>query len=424
MMNHFTIIARYYVAAIFFLVTSFGLSSCNDKPTAIGGEFLTDTLSVYALTSSPENPLILDAQSDIIRGFTGAGNPPFNSGTVFVGQGNGVSSFGMIKFIDFPDSLGDTTKYEIQSAKLLLRTRKYSFGDTTNNLLNLSVVNVLQNWFPSSTLDTIQAKEVSAPFFGEVLATYSGSPAINDSSTIEIPFSNAQVIRSWFYKYRKNADSTERASVYGIGLRPVSGTNIIRTFKTGSLGSSPEDELKLKVVVNRLDASRLDTITLSSGLVSSIIDAPKPAKKSITLAGGVATRAHLYFDVSKIPSLAAIHKAELVLTWDSSSSVFGNTGSEYQLQGYFGKDSSYFSNDPAAYIASRPDSSSRQFVFRSISSAIERWKRGTANYGLIIGLEGSNELNRLSRLSFYSPLATDTTKRPKLTIIYSTRPKK
>jgi len=179
--------------------------------------------------------------------------------------------------------------------------------------------------------------------------------------------------------------------------------------------------------------NEVDTLKALTSLESSYTRAPfTQYEDRFMLQGGVSYRTMMYFDLSMLPPLAAVHKAELELVMDPELSRAGNIliDSATVISALTVYDTT---DEEGLYVESYAgkETSSNKFIFSSIVYSAEVWTRegGKGNLLLRYGSGSSTpsaatyeERLLLNRLVFYGPTIADSTLMPKLRIIYSTRP--
>jgi hypothetical protein len=165
----------------------------------------------------------------------------------------------------------------------------------------------------------------------------------------------------------------------------------------------------------------LDTFLMTSATDASIFKTPLPDNSNITIQGAASYRSDLWFNVSTLPPLAAIHSAQLEVYLDSTQTLVGNYGIDSLLTAELALDSTR-SATARQYYAHR-ESGTNKYLFKSVTSAVEEWNRRDGKGSLIFRYGSmSNEYRKMDRMSFYGVNNSDKTKVPKLRIIYSTRP--
>ncbi len=407
---------------ILFLITLFNLSfilfSCNEEPTFIGSTLLTDTITIYPISSN-DHKLIIGNESVVNLHTT------FNKGVIHIGRYNEYESITLMRFFepikdyDSLDFLKDYTSDKIISCKLTLYTQNYALGDTTNpSALSFKVYKAQSYWSNLSNWDSIFNNNVIDK--SKIIAEFDGQIVQKDTmDNIVIDFDKDLVIE-WFKEWYKNKTEDSTLATWGIAFVPDENSNIIRTFKGVKIGTE-EKGTRLEIIFHK-ETDNLDTLVITSAVEKSFYKFPN-MEESLSVQGSIETRGILKFDVSVIPPLASIHTAQLQLTLNRDKCLYGNFNLDSTLSGALLRDSSEITSfDFIRNYYAEKDLNT--FYFKSITSAVEYWNRYTNGKGeIIIYPEGTrNEYYELDRLVFYGIDEPDSTKRPKLTIIYSTRP--
>jgi len=408
-----------FLSSVFVAVFLLGLISCNEKLSVVGNTFPPDTLQLTSVITTDSQPLVTTSvpfvQSSSLSGF----------GVVYIGKTPTIEAITLSRLIT-PDSIPTIPAENITTAKLVITPTNplYAFGDTTSNQLSFSVVKVKKLWSPKATLDSITP---TADYFETVpLATYTGKIDLKDSTgSIEIDFDKKQVIE-WINLRNQYKNDTLN---YGIAFIPTSGSTVIRRFAAGAVGSSSTTQFAtLKVTYKKsLTDPKEDTVLFISGYDGTFFSTPAPGNsdKSIALQGAVEMKSTVSFDVRTIPKGVAIHIAGLTLTFDPSRSTTGTSGMDSVIYADFIDSSA--SNLLRSYYGSRlKDASGKftdEFFFPTLNSAIEGIVRRSGTGSITIQTRPDQHYLRVDKMVFFGPEEPDKSKRPRLTIIYSTRPK-
>lgn len=385
------------------------VSSCNDQPSPLGSGLITDTLRTVVVTSDTTQ-LLDSTYTGIIDIPISNGGDRANTNVFLVGTTPAAKATTFIRFDTAPDSVATLTEQEIISASLKLHPLRYAIGDTMGNQLSFDVMHINKVWSPSITKGTLASNN----FLGEKVASFSGPIAFKDTvPPVFINLPDKAALHRWIF-----TDSLK----YGLALVPLSGSQVIRQFSTVGIGQLERATTSIELVYKRTGSTSIDTVYVQSAYINTFIEsnAALPENK-LVIQGGVVSRSRLLFDMSSIPPLATIHRAELVFTWDSASSAFGNSGVPNSVSLRFATGDSLTSAD-AAYAVGTRRANSTAYVFPNIGTALERWLRGTKNYGLILHTDAGPEIRQLDRMVFYGLRDADIAKRPRLTIVYSVKP--
>ena len=388
------------------LCTLFILWGCNDRYTPVGSEFLTDTVGVF--TISTDSAELITKVTPYHRKLSST--TIFNNGIIYIGKSNDLEAYSMIRMVNIPDTLGSVTSSDIVSANLKLYPVRYVYGDSVTNALSFNVVKVLKLWRPTATIDTITQDY----FDSKSLASYSGNiPLLDSLVPITMSF-DKDIVAEWF-KLRQQTKND--SLIYGIALKPTGSSGVIRGFSTGLLGSADRKTSVVEVVYKRPDAS-LDTIELRSGYDGSYFSGTIPTTDDVLMQGGISYVTELLCNFSKLPPNIAIQKAELTLTFDPSRSVFGNSGKDSVIYATY-VDSTRSNRLGSTFGIAK--SGTDKFSYPVVAGFVEAGYRSKNKAGTIL-LQVYDRIFRTDRYVFYGPNHPDKTKRPKLTIIYSTKP--
>lgn len=393
------------------------LSSCNDLPSQNGAELVTDTLTLYALDGEADS-LFDGYVSQYLQSFVQVDTsttllPLFQQGALFVGRTDKERAVSYLRLVQAPDSLGNLSVDEIQAAELVLTPWRYAIGDTNATSYGFTIREVTRYWSASATTDSLKAFE-SSGIYGRTLGQFTGKIALKDTmETLYIPMDKV-VVNEWLQTAK---DSLGLNRLFGIGLVPDNNSSAIHAFTTRTIFDQSLPQGSVRLIYRRSGATASDTVFMRFGYDGTWVegDSRIPADGLVTQ-GGLAMRSKLYFDVSRIPRLANIHKAELRLHVDSSDTRWGNLGAP-PLSARFAVDSSLGTSLFVVDNASQ-QTSTGDYIFGRLDLAIQRWVRGDANYGVLITQSPASEIRQLDRVRFYGPAAAPY-RRPKLTVVYS-----
>jgi len=402
--------------AILLITLLFALTGCNDKLSVVGNNLLSDTLQLTSITSSDSLPLITGSSS-FSKAISLSG-----IGYVFIGKTGTYEALTMTR-LSMPDSVPELKPEEISSAKLFISTSNpfYAFGDTTTNQLSFSIVKVLKLWGTTATRDSI-----TPDFFDtKPLATYNEVIPLKDSTgSIIIDLDKEQVIE-WFNLRRKLGSGNDSLN-YGLAFRANSNSTVIRRFSSGVVGNSGVAQFaSLKVTYKKTTDTNQTIISIPSSYEGTYITTPTPTESSITIQGASAIHSSINFDVSSIPKGVAIHLAGLTLTLDPARSELGTAGTDAAIYAEFIDSTS--NNLVRTYYGSRSQDASgnytNEYFFPSLNSALESMVRRNGIGRLTVLTQPANYYNRMDKLVFFGAQDADSTKRPRMTVVYSTRPK-
>ena len=397
---------------LFLLSFTVFIGSCNDQPTELGYTLLYDTISLNPLNS---------ANQKIITGAGNFLNPQqiFDVGATFIGKYKDAQSITLYRFMEsnMPDSLLWLKESDIVSAYLTIYPTRYTFGDTISNL-SFKVYEVVKLWSPKTPWDTFFQGGTSSPYFdySRQLGSYNGQIPMRDT----IPPFFVQIDKTLIPKWIKmQHDSTP---IWGLALVPDDICNAVHQFSALALQKTTNNPT---LTVEYIQNGTAQTLVMNSAWNSSISISAPPPKDEITIQGGLFYRGQLTFDLSIIPQYSTIHQAQLELTLDPSRTIWGNYKPDSLLYGgmFVYEDSSTILVDPNIVYYGYNVTGTNKYIFPRVVSFVEYWARYRTQHKFVLFPSGWNEYFRLDRLTFCGLNDPDPDKRPKLKIIYSTRPK-
>jgi hypothetical protein len=386
------------------LALAFLLSSCNDLPTDLGRSYINDTIVIKALTSV-DTTLILRIEQYRERGHY------FEYGSILIGAAGDFKAAGDLRFAELPDTLTDITIDEILSSRLFLRPSYYTFGDSLDNSLVLTLHEETQLWDSTVIWEDIFNEDGTSPFVDpHVIGIYSDKIPLQDTTDISMDIEKELVLK-WLH------NPSDQSVLKNIAIIPdYSNSKVIREFNT--TGYSTSFAPYIEVIISR-DGSSLDTVYLYSFTESYLVNSPYPDDGSLVVQGGNQLRSRVYFDLSMLHPYATIHKAQLELTLDKEKCIMGNRPSDSTM--YLEYVDTV--NAITKYTYASYDGGDK-FYAESVSPIIEYWNRNTGGLGSIsfISYGYTDQNKEMERLVFYGINHPDSSKRPKLRIIYSYDP--
>lgn len=381
------------------------LGACNQKVPDVGVSLLTDSVTLHGFTGTH---LVTDVNS-VYRRFA-----QFNDGTIFLGKSGSTEAVSCVRFVNIPDSLGNLTETDIVSATLSLQPLRYVLGDSVQNRLACNVVEVLLPYSDTTKIDYVK----QANFFDtKTIATIDAQIPLKDTvPAVETNFDKSVIIK-WLQRKQQYKNDT---LTYGIAFRD-NGSTVMRRFSTQSIANLTAPLTKLIIRYRKPGNTTIDTMTWESGNDATFTDAPLGESGAITVHGSVAVDGIMSFDISALPAGVAVHLAKLTLTLDPSRTVAGNFGADSLVGARF-IDSSNATNLAYDYFGYRISGTSK-YIFPLMNSAVDGMLRRKGKGTLILRPESKFDIHQCNRLVFFGNTAPDTTVRPLLEIIYSTRPK-
>ncbi len=385
------------------------LTSCNEQPTDLGYSLIKDTVQITA-ESDVDGKYLISSESFVYNPAT------FNHGDVLVGKSGDIKAGFLTRFGYIPDSLAYLTADKIVSAKLLLAPKRYSFGDTAgSNFLSFRIQKVIKQWTVTTSAQTVFGDQ--SLFDPAVLAAYSGSIELKDTvPDLSFDFPK-HILLEWFANM---ADTTStKDTIWGIACMPDDNSTVIRRFS--GAGYSAADVPRIQMIYYN-SGNALDTLTLSASVNKSYVTVPEPSGKELVLQGGAEINPKLGFDVTSIPTLAGIHKAELVLTVDQEKCRKGNSANDSLMIAFFYKDFQDYidGDDPTSYSYGYKAYGTDTYIFSDITVPITYWLRNHQRGVLVFNFDNSTaEYQTVDKIVMHGIDDPDVTKRPKLRIIYS-----
>ncbi len=393
------------------------LPSCNDLPTSLG--FPLDTINLAGISSNQYN-LITDSKAYYNRL-----QNTRNNAYIVVGKGNGMEALSILRFGTLAyDTLNYINEEDILSAKFSMLPNRNVFGDSLASInQEINIYELAKIYTDSTTWDSIANPSDGKSYYSqsELISSYSGKIELKDTMNSIVFDIKKSLISKWI-KSAKDTSSTSTYAPYKNGLVITAGTGskIVSRFVIPST-----DIPQIIVIFNNTKSNKVDTINLKLQTNSFFANSFLPTDKSIVIQGMTSIRSQIFFDVSKIPTLSPIISSQLELTLDSSKCLISNYGLDSILAA--GEYINLGVSKPVVPYTAYRKRNTNKYIFPSVSSAIERWSRADGKGSIIIipqkNASSSNELYFCDRLVFYGVDAVDPNNRPKLSVIYSKRPK-
>ncbi|MES2765375.1 MAG: hypothetical protein V4642_05885 [Bacteroidota bacterium] len=389
------------------------LGSCNDVPSDVGADFVKDTSIITKVASSTVLPLIEKTSverigqirvNDLVKNI-GFNNPTIMAGATPIGQ----KAYAFLNPGKLADSLKTITEANIISADLVLQPTRYALGDTANQL-SLSVFALKEFWKYNDTLENIFPPLLAgkSTHFDENTPVGSFKSDIdrkNDSTPITITISKT-LIAGWFV----TSDTTT-----GLALAPNADSKFIQQFR--SLTSNFSPAINLRVIYTAPTTQDTVTLLIPMSIHGTFVNAPGAESESdILIQSGTAYRTAIDFDLTSIEPFSSIHSAKFII--NLKSSLLSSYPQRVLLVERIANPAGNF-NDILASYGVKNDAG--QYEFTGLGSRVEKWLRGTSKGRLYIRTESEGE--NADRLIFHGLNATDSTLRPRIEILYSTRPK-
>lgn len=402
------------------------VQGCNDAPNSVGSQFITDTVNTVALTSADSSYILRNSATQFIR------TKYYNSSGIFIGKAGTMQAVSLVRFINIPDSLASLSESDIISATMIMRPARYVFGDSSSNNLSFDVVKVQKQWIVSDSNSTFSIK----PFYTDLIsgagvpdptffesspaATFTGSIPLRDTIPhIEFPLTQRgkQVLVEWF---KNQPDSNLRKNTWGFGFLPQTSSNVVRLFSADGSNVADSNKIRVKVVYRKPGNTTNDTLLLISGNDAFFCNDELPTDTTKMVTQSVVARTgSIDFDISSIPADRAILNVELVLTLDRNATRMGNTNLDSIVTASY-RDSA---NNVSIVSTGRlkAGTGNKYYFSSSLTQALSvcrrtasRQGKGTITFTATTGTPNS--------LCFYGVRAVNPADRPRLTVVYASRP--
>jgi len=401
------IIRQYKFGILIAIAFTLLLYSCNEKPTDISYNMLSDTLDIVH-TNSFERELIKKSESVYTH------QRIFNAGAILIGNYEEFNSFNFMRFETMPDSLSYLTPDDIDSVVVTMYPGRYALGDTLSNYIGFDVYQVDHYWTNITTLDTIYEDPTGKPYLTDrLVGSWEGLITLKDTLA-PISFN---LDKSLFSEWLQLQPDTNAAVVnWGIAFMPKENCTSIQQFRAYQ-STEIATETTLKAFFTNKDGEK-DTVSFIAAINKSFPSAPEPEEGQLIMQAGVRYNTNFDIDLTSIPDLSGIHLARLELWLDSESSTIGNMGVDSLFHISVDLDDETTLSSVGAL-----DRASGLYTFYDMVLPIEWTLRNGKEQTLSVSFVSYNELARqMDRIVFFGMNAADTSKRPKLELVYSTRP--
>ena len=399
------------------------LSSCNDLPTDMGSQILSDT-TVIKTISSVNSPIIDSTGYYYYNSFT------FTAETGLMGRSQGIHAPFLCTFNKPNDSLRNIPVDRIIEAELIMYYEPYCIGDYQSSLLEFDVNTMAKYWVkieidsvPATTYDSLFVSP--ADYFGEKIGSWSGQLDFDDSLNkpiISIPIETSYASAMFDYD---EEDST-RITNHGLALLPTDACSIIQQFRTTITGYSSDSVSHLRIIFEN-DLGERDSVKLNVSLDGMYSKSEiNETSENLYLQTNVDYRSIVKLNLTDIPSFAGIIKSELQLTLNKELCIVSNQGLDSVIKlGVFQTRDTYSPfADYVSATALKDSADPTKYKFSNLSGPIENIVRNGGDGELIVYPiyyakdDGLNH-NRIDRMVFYGNDAEDPDKRPILKIAYS-----
>jgi len=391
----------------------FLLTSCEDNPSEAGSSVIPSTDAIQTKTLDVDSiPYTYKITSSAVSGQ--------DLGYILLGKHKTEEAVGLLRFIDFPDSLSEA---KIISADIVLFPTNYYIGDKST--FGFKVHKVTSTWEAANPGSAM----VSGPIYDKTaVGEFSGT--IVDTEAVYIPVSNS-LVKEWLV-YASN--SLKSNLNQGVVLIPNANSNCARLFYSQSNTAYSDNSKDPYLRIIEEDDGVRDTLLIAPRATSydgasntydgdtyyAFSNNFNTSSEDIVLQSGVAYRTKFTFDVAKIPAHSHITNAIFTLTLDEANSYTGaNTIDSLEAVA-----STYYSDGTLKdqfTVFGIPAMVNNNKVYNfNITLLMQGWKSGWSNDGMEIFHLG--ETISIDRMTFYSNKAADLSKRPKLKVTYLTLP--
>ena len=331
------------------------IAGCSNKSNPAGASLLPVSDIVQ-----PKTAILPAIASTTVYSYT---NTSF-SANLIIGKSTEQESWGLIAFSGVVDSLRNAT---VLSAQIELRMR-YQKGSQTSDTSSQAIYNVsMHKVLKAVRLDTVQfATMSSADFYDPTVIGTATTSIFNDSALFEIPFSDLTVVNSWF-------SSGGDTSNLGVLLKPGAGNTLLKgfhSFNTSLTNYAP----RLRVVLQRVNATQTDTILLQTGVdtFTGQYTGASPLNDSvrILIMNGVSYKGELGFFLPDSLKKVTVHKALLRLHSVDNGLELGTNSTKFLVSNVLDSEGAEFS---AAYAQGSEVTSGRYRFEFQINEYLRRW---------------------------------------------------
>ena len=379
-------------ALIFFALI---LTNCSDEPSSVGVGLVEKDLVNFATLDSFSDSTEQKTASFVKRLQLGS------SQMLLIGKNFSNEASSLIKFyISLSEKISaDLDSIEILSSKIIL-TPYYSIGDTTKPF-GFTTHRLTSDWaFATFTYDSLSK------------VTYESNDVGNNYKKDSVySFDiDKNLVSAWL----KNAKKEETGANYGIYLKPKTDTDFFRGFYGYSSILSLDVQPKLNIIVKK-NGSYIDTLnfyTLADVHVVSGDDLLLP-KKYIAVQSGVSVNSVFWFDISSLPADAVVNKAELILSYDSTYSMFGTSYLD-GLVAYYMTDSTKleYSSEGAVVLTKKSGTYEGNIV-----NIVNRMLKEKKNNGIVVSTR--QPIDGLELFAIHNRESDDPVKKPRLILHYT-----
>ncbi|MDQ1265679.1 MAG: hypothetical protein QG635_830 [Bacteroidota bacterium] len=407
------------------LILIAAIGGCNDEPSIVGYSFIPDTISIYGISSRTEK-IISGAQSKFVQ------EQINNHGSILIGRNGAAIAVSSVRLAYIPDSLSWLKPDDIVSADLILVPLRFALGDTSgSNFLAFDIYNTLRLYDYNISYDSIFPPSGADPHYidySKVIGSYEGQIELKDTNTAISISIDKQTVSKWL---AARPDSIIKYQNYGMTLVPRAGSTVIRQFLAQEVGVNVdttfpyEPDLNMPYLYLKYKYPNGDAgeVKIRSGLDQSFISVPKPDNDNLYMQAAVSYEIEITFDLSAIPGLSSVHKAQLELTVNRDKCVLGNFPLDTVLDGLIMGKNIYRSDITINTFLG--ELSGDKYIFNDFSlfDAFQRWVKYGEKGRIIIRQYYNTRVKTTKKIAIYGLNAPDSSLMPVLKLIYSSRPK-
>ncbi len=382
---------------VLLLALSVALIGCADKPKAIGEDLIPpgDTFAESTVTAYSDTTY----RTPIVNGY---------SASTLVGKLPTGEEY--ITLLDFyPISIADSLKgAKIDTAEIRL-TVNYRLLPASPPI-TLNVYELLQSFSEGTfTSDTLPSSMIGTVIGKVSVGTFSDSMKYSQRIIARI---DTNVARRWADDFL----DTSKPDFHGFVIRMLTSSGVIG-FTPFNLLSGVIPSLVIKYTKN----GKLDSLTFTSGQDTYVgIYSSPPSFADVEVRGGVGVRSKLKFDISSFRGNPIVARSVLTLTVDTTLSTYSGytQDSLVAVLALPGPNIDSSNTVYFAYGTKKSTAGSSPIYDFPITEISQRWINNlSVNEGVTIRWVAENSSG--DRIVFFPNTAPDSTKRPKLKILYS-----
>ncbi len=377
------------------LLCTLMFSACSDDPASVGVDVVKKDLVEFGLYDS-----FIDTVNQYDRSFVKV-LPLGSSQMLLLGKNSNNEATTLVKFyLYLSDEISaDLDSIQIISSKISL-TPYYVVGDSTKPF-DFTAHKVTYDWaystfsYDSLGLLTYDAANVSSNLVKDTTYTFD----------IEKDLASA-----WL----KNAKEEVAGANYGLYLKPKRDTEHFRGFYGYSSLVALSLQPTLTIIVEKA-GSYTDTLVFYTQADMHFVSGDNTLlpKKYTPVQSGVTINSAFWFDVSSLPADASVNKAELILTYDSLTSVLGTTYTD-GLIAYYMSDSTNNTYDSDGYaVLTKSDDK----YTGNIATIINRMLKARSNNGIVV--TPRTPLEGMELFAIHNHQSSEPAKKPRLILHYT-----